>query len=86
MRLEGEAYREGVFSWKGFLYYKWVLSDLAPKLGAVVKELPLLRATGHRDRDSVTYIEKARVRLLEAINQRRREVAAALQVYDFRLQ
>ncbi len=82
MRLEGEAYREGVFSWKGFLYYKWVLSDLAPKLAAVLKELPMLRATGNRDRESLTYIEGARVRLLEAVQQRRREVSAALQVYD----
>ena len=82
MRLEGEAYREGVFSWKGFLYYKWVLSDLAPKLASVIKELPLLRATGHRDRESLRYIEEARGRLLAAVNQRRREVAAALQVYD----
>jgi len=82
MRLEGEAYREGVFSWKGFLYYKWVLSDLAPKLATVIKELPMLRATGHRDRESLRYIEEARGRLLAAVNQRRREVAAALQVYD----
>ena len=82
MRLEGEAYREGVFSWKGFLYYKWVLSDLAPKLGTVIKELPMLRATGHRDRELLKYIEDARARLLDAIQLRRREVAAALQVYD----
>ena len=82
MRLEGEAYREGVFSWKGFLYYKWVLSDLAPKLGMVLKELPMLRATGHRDRELLKYIEEARARLLDAVQLRRREVAAALQVYD----
>lgn len=82
MRLEGEAYREGVFSWKGFLYYKWVLSDLAPKLGKVLEELPMLRATGHRDRELLKYIEAARARLLDAVQLRRREVAAALQVYD----
>ena len=82
MRLEGEAYREGVFSWKGFLYYKWVLNDLAPKLAAVIKELPALRTTGHRDRELMVYIEGARSRLMEAIQLRRREVASALQVYD----
>ena len=82
MRLEGEAYREGVFSWKGFLYYKWVLNDLAPKLASVIKELPALRTTGHRDRELMVYIEGARSRLMEAIQLRRREVASALQVYD----
>jgi len=32
LRLSGEEYREGVFAWKGFLYYKWLLGDLTPQL------------------------------------------------------
>ena len=34
--LEGENFREGIFSWKGFLYYKWVLSSLWPELRSVI--------------------------------------------------
>ncbi len=82
LRLEGEAYREGVFSWKGFLYYKWVLSDLWPKLVTVLKELPTLRASGHRDPELLAYIDGARTRLIEAVERQRREVAAALKIYD----
>lgn len=28
LRMDGDAYREGVFAWKGFLYYKWLIADI----------------------------------------------------------
>jgi hypothetical protein len=33
LRLSGEDYIEGVFAWKGFLYYKWLLEEIRPGLG-----------------------------------------------------
>src|SRR6201999_3809358 len=51
LQLEGESYREGIFSWKGFLYYKWVLNTLWPKLKEVLVEVMKLRFIGPRDRD-----------------------------------
>ncbi len=32
LRLTGEEYIEGVFAWKGFLYYKWLMGELKPQL------------------------------------------------------
>jgi hypothetical protein len=32
LRLSGEEYIEGVFAWKGFLYYKWLMNDFRPRL------------------------------------------------------
>ncbi|MDX2274787.1 MAG: hypothetical protein NW206_04980 [Hyphomonadaceae bacterium] len=32
LRLSGEEYVEGVFAWKGFLYYKWVMQEFRPRL------------------------------------------------------
>jgi hypothetical protein len=32
LRLSGEEYIEGVFAWKGFLYYKWLMAELKPQL------------------------------------------------------
>lgn len=32
LRLSGEEYIEGVFAWKGFLYYKWLLEEIRPGL------------------------------------------------------
>ena len=50
LRLDGDAYREGVFSWKGFLYYKWVLAAVWPQLEEVIEEMPKLKVIGPRDR------------------------------------
>lgn len=32
LRLSGEEYIEGVFAWKGFLYYKWLMEEIRPGL------------------------------------------------------
>jgi hypothetical protein len=82
LRLEGEDYREGVFSWKGFLYYKWVLNDLWPKLVDVLREMPQIRVTGHKDPELMAYIDRTRRRLIDTVDHKRREVTEALDVYD----
>lgn len=81
--LEGEAYKEGVFSWKGFLYYKWVIADLWSRLDGVVAEMRAMRVLGGRNaNDDRRYIEEAQQRLQGAIAQHRREAVETLQVYD----
>jgi hypothetical protein len=32
LKLSGEEYIEGVFAWKGFLYYKWLMDEIRPGL------------------------------------------------------
>lgn len=81
--LEGEAYREGVFSWKGFLYYKWVLADLWSQLDSVVQELRTVRVVGERkEPDLAGYLEGARKRLEGAVARHRRDAVETLRVYD----
>jgi hypothetical protein len=46
LRLSGEDYIEGVFAWKGFLYYKWVMEELRPKLEDFKPRFAGLRITG----------------------------------------
>lgn len=80
--LEGEAYKDGVFSWKGFLYYKWMLSDLWPRLSAVTEELRRLEIGGAPDPEMRRYVDSATHRLVTRINQQRNEVVDTLKVYD----
>jgi hypothetical protein len=82
LRLEGESYREGVFSWKGFLYYKWVLNSLWPRLREVMSELMKVRLTGPRDAETEQLIRQMRVRLHDHIEQQVRAVAELLRIYD----
>jgi hypothetical protein len=80
--LEGESFKEGVFSWKGFLYYKWMLTQLWPQLAEVSVEIGQLVITGARDAESDRYLDEARKRLQAGVILERRAVQRTLKVYD----
>lgn len=82
LMLQGEDFREGVFSWKGFLYYKWMLMVLQPQLTAVTKEIGELVISGPRDMETAAYLDCARDRIRRAISSQRAEVNRTLAVYD----
>ena len=82
LMLDGDEFREGVFSWKGFLYYKWMMHDLWPQLSAVITEIGDLTTSGPRDADLSDYVMRAKIRLQRAINAQRQSVVAALKIYD----
>jgi hypothetical protein len=82
LMLEGDEFREGVFSWKGFLYYKWMMHSLWPQLTAVIGEVGALTVSGPRDPDLADYVARAKMRLQRAINFHRQRVVNALKVYD----
>jgi hypothetical protein len=82
LRLEGESYREGIFAWKGFLYYKWVLNSLWPKLKEVLIEVMKLRVIGPRDRDLMVLIDEMKLRLRAAMEGQVKAVMGYLKTYD----
>ena len=82
LRLDPHTYREGIFSWKGFLYYKWALADLAPSLIRVLKELHQLRPIESGRPGLKERIDSSRTNLLKSIQRRHREVTEAIRVYD----
>ncbi|MFT3728725.1 MAG: hypothetical protein QM759_12950 [Terricaulis sp.] len=45
LRLSGDEYIEGVFAWKGFLYYKWMMDDFRPRLEDFKPRFAGLRVT-----------------------------------------
>jgi hypothetical protein len=82
LALEGDSFKEGVFSWKGFLYYKWVLESLWPKLAEVGAEIGRLAIFGARDPETGRYLEEARRRLQAGVLVERNAILRTLQVYD----
>lgn len=46
LRMSGEEYIEGVFAWKGFLYYKWLMDEIRPGLADFKPRFAGLRITG----------------------------------------
>jgi hypothetical protein len=82
LRLEPDQYLEGVFCWKGFLYYKWKLDELAAGGPALVAQLKEVMPSGKPDPVAAAYVKEARARVVEAIEANRREVEATLGFYD----
>ena len=80
--LEGENFREGIFSWKGFLYYKWVLNSLWPELKEVISELTAIKVVGPRDAEMLYQVKDVGARVNQAILGQVRKVRVTLQVYD----
>jgi hypothetical protein len=80
--LEGENFREGIFSWKGFLYYKWVLNSLWPELRGVIAELTEIKVVGPRDQEMMGQVKEVGARVNQAILGQVRKVRTTLQVYD----
>lgn len=82
LRLSDKDYADGVFGWRGFLYYKWVLAELTPQMSEVLTEVLLVQAMGPRTPESSKYLPDAKKRLQVAISKAVDGVNAMLGVYD----
>ena len=82
LRLALHEYMEGIFCWKGFLYYKWKLSELNLGAPALIRELRSVAAVGKSDPATVNYVATARDRIVRAIQSNRIAVGETLSVYD----
>jgi hypothetical protein len=82
LRLARDEYVEGVFCWKGFLYYKWKLGELRLGAPALVREIKSVETTGPTDPATREYVTSARDRIIRAIQSSRQAVEETLAVYD----
>jgi hypothetical protein len=73
---------EGVFCWKGFIYYKWTLGDLLPKVRPVASEIASVRPMGLATDDEIAFITTVQARITKAIVHCCETVRITLKVYD----
>lgn len=50
--LEGSQFRDGIFSWKGFIFYKWQFSENMVALSKIAPEMDSIKIKGRPDRMS----------------------------------
>lgn len=80
--MEGQSFKDGVFAWKGLLYYKWMLTRLWPQLTQISDQLARLEVTGFRDEADERYVTLARRRLGGALPVERQAILRTLKIYD----
>jgi hypothetical protein len=82
LNLTGNDFRNGVFSWRGFLYYKWSMDNYAPRIMGVLREVAQLQPVGPLASDQKDYLSVARRLTIELVRDHANSVERALSIYD----
>jgi hypothetical protein len=80
--LTGAAFDEGIFSWKGFLFYKWQFSDTARRLSQVISDIDLMRFDDRPSPAEMDAITAQRAKLRKSMRQAAKECTAILSLYN----
>jgi len=81
-RLQPEQYREGVFCWKGFLYYKWMIARTMEGVGGVSEAVRAIRPRGRVDTATATEIDRSRDHICELIIEACEDAGRMIGAYD----
>ena len=80
--LNGDDFREGVFSWRGFLYYKWSMGKFWPDVMGVLREINQIQPVGAMTTEQKVFLASARRNIIEMVRDNGNHVSKALAVYD----
>lgn len=81
-RMSDSEFAEGIFAWRGFLYYKWRYLDLQDKLREVLSGIGSYQPFGVSDDRVKDYITHARIRLARGMARALNHAYDVLNVYD----
>ena len=81
-RMSDGDFAEGMFSWRGFLYFKWRQTHLQADIKQVVDGLQTYRTMGPADADTRDYLADVRPRLAKKIIAAIVSTRKTLKVYD----
>lgn len=82
LRMTDEEFSEGIFSWRGFLYFKWRLTELQDEMRRVLQGLGGYQPLGQMDDAVRDYLREVKPRLGRRIAKAINEVGRTLGVYD----
>ena len=80
--LTGNDFREGVFSWRGFLYYKWSMNNFWPDVMRVLREIKTIRPHGAVSPEQRAFLTAATRSIIEMVRDNGQHVDKVLGVYD----
>jgi len=80
--LTGGDFREGVFSWRGFLFYKWSMTRFWPDIVGVLRDINRIMPVGAQTPEQRAYLSQIRHSIIEMVRNSGNHVSKALAVYD----
>ena len=82
LRLSDSEFSDGIFSWRGFLYFKWRYLELQEEMRQVIQGLASYQPAGQADPGIPEFLNEVRPRLSRQIAQAILAVGRTLSVYD----
>lgn len=82
LRLSTAEFSDGIFSWRGFLYFKWRYTELQDELNRVMNGLATYQPMLTRDKALLEFLGEIRPRLAKRISQAIVSVGRTLAIYD----
>jgi len=82
LHMDHIQYREGIFCWKAFLYYKWQLKDIMPKSARILSEIENVIPRGKATSEEKIQITDMRSNISRSFTKAVRSVSDTLSVYD----
>jgi hypothetical protein len=80
--LTGDDFRQGVFSWRGFLYYKWAVAKFWPEVMGVLRQIKEIQPHGGLTPQLVAALAQARNSIIMLVRDNSQDVDRILSVYD----
>jgi hypothetical protein len=80
--LTGDDFREGVFSWRGFLYYKWSMGKFWPDVIGVLREINTIQPVGGLTPEQKVFLSSTRRNIIQMVRDNGNHVNKALAVYN----
>ncbi|HEY4274228.1 MAG TPA: hypothetical protein VGM68_02000 [Rhizomicrobium sp.] len=80
--LSAPDFREGAFSWRGFLYYKWAMQRFWPDVMGILREIKEIRPAGPVDVEQRAYLTAAKRNIIEMVRDHGQHISRVLNIYD----
>jgi hypothetical protein len=82
LSLGPEEFSEGVFSWRGFIYYKWSLEEFWPKLIQALRGIKVICAIGKVTFEERTMLDNCKNTILRGAKFNIQEIRRIIAIYD----
>ena len=82
LSLQPAEFSEGVFSWRGFIYYKWCLDEHWPQLIRALRGIKAIFPVGKISGEEKAFLENAKNVILRGAKANSMEIRKIIGVYD----
>lgn len=80
--LQGDDFREGIFAWRGFLFFKWQLTDIFPQLRIVSRSIERVRIINCTSRELRSNVDSLSKLLQKSLAEVAKECRSIIALYD----